>query len=1295
MATTENFHNGNGSTSEFAFTFPYLKETDIKVSVSGTVKTVDTHYTLHNATTIKFTSGNIPPSGTNTVRIYRETDDSKAASTFYAGSAIRAGDLNDNTSQTLYAVQEINNKSDTALTNSRVDNGDGTYTSAISKATTAVSSANTAVSTANSATTTANAASTSASNAVSTANTASTNASNAVTTANTASTNATNAVNTANAAWQTGTETVDSTEAWHTSDDSKIATTKAIQAQLALKQNADADLTNLSGCQTGASAALAALTEAEVQVLDGATVSTAELNILDGVTASATELNKTDGLTSTPAELNILDGATANTSEINKLDGVTASTTELNIVAGKTFKTSSGTLTTTSDTEIPSSKVIAAHVASSITAVGGFKSIADEVSFPATASQPATGVVVSINNAAGVVINGSGVSTTGRTTDGTPATITINSFPSSLYGETLAAGVGLLVTSTSTANTYTYHKLLAAETDVKQLSDDINDFNARYRIASSAPGSNNDEGDLYFDTNANKMKVYNGSAWDDVASVGSFYINTLSSSSGTGGGSATFNGSAYRFTLSTPASGGAQQLIVSVNGVIQKPNAGTSQPSEGFAVDGNDIIFSAAPASGSDFFIVTQGSSVSIGTPSANSVNSTHIIDGSIVNGDISSTANIVGSKIADDSIPEVKLDIHQAPSDGKFLKYTSSNGMEWGDVPAGVGGANGVDFNDDVKARFGTGNDLEIFHDATNSRIHNSTGDLVFRTADQFGWYGPNGNEALAKFTVNGSCELYQDNVKKFETTSGGINVTGAIHVNGAALSTLPEVTATASGAIAANDPVIVNPDGTVSKPAVLAAALGSEQEWATNEAFYLHICYEPVNNKVVVVYMDGADNQNAHAIAGAVDGSNKTITWGTTLQLFTSDYSSDHAKHCRVVATNYNGWCVVAWSSSYDSSAVKACSIQTSSSNNNLTTGSSHDSSHGQSISGIANTYITQNSGQPLDIAWDTNDGLNNGGMIFIVDTGETCYAKHIQINSNGGLTSSGSSRSIMSGNGRKSCGIEFNPDTSTYLSLSGDYDNNRVDSRILYKDGNNIGESTAVTNISGTLASDPIIHDIAYAAVHKKFLVSFKLANDHMYGLLVDTNSINTTGGQSQTYSAGTVIVIDNSIKCATMGGGVCFDDDKKCWIVNWRGDQSPSAGMGVFSKITYDGTSLSKSATTNFHAANTAYPCVAYDPDTKTVLLNYRDSADGSDGQVIVMVPAHDTLKEKNFIGFAQAGYSNGATAKVSVVGNQSTHSSLTPGSTYYVQANGTISTTAGTPSVEAGIALSSTKLLIKG
>ena len=99
------------------------------------------------------------------------------------------------------------------------------------------------------------------------------------------------------------------------------------------------DLTNLSSCQSGGSAALAALTSTEIAILDGATVTTAELNILDGVTSTAAELNILDGVTATASELNILDGVTSTTAELNILDGVTSTASELNILDGVTATT--------------------------------------------------------------------------------------------------------------------------------------------------------------------------------------------------------------------------------------------------------------------------------------------------------------------------------------------------------------------------------------------------------------------------------------------------------------------------------------------------------------------------------------------------------------------------------------------------------------------------------------------------------------------------------------------------------------------------------------------------------------------------------------------------------------------------------------------------------------------------------------------------------------------------------------------------------------------------------------------
>ena len=155
-------------------------------------------------------------------------------------------------------------------------------------------------------------------------------------------------------------------------------------------------------------------------------------------------------------------------------------------------------------------------------------------------------------------------------------------------------------------------------------------------------------GELAIRTDTGKLftKMDSG-ALAEIAGGGSdIAINTLSSSSGTGGGSATFNGSAFRFTLSSPPSVSAQQLLVSINGVIQKPVAGTGQPSEGFSVDGTDIILGDAPETGSDFFILTFRS-LGVSVPADNSVTSAKIADGAIINADINASAAIAGSKIS------------------------------------------------------------------------------------------------------------------------------------------------------------------------------------------------------------------------------------------------------------------------------------------------------------------------------------------------------------------------------------------------------------------------------------------------------------------------------------------------------------------------------------------------------------------------------------------------------------------------------------------------------------------------
>ena len=106
-----------------------------------------------------------------------------------------------------------------------------------------------------------------------------------------------------------------------------------------------------------------------------------------------------------------------------------------------------------SDSHIPTSGAVVDYVAAQIAPLGGLEVIADEDNFPT--SQPSSGVVISISDAAGIVVSGSGTSTTARTAGNGSDNVTINNFPSSLNGETLATGVGLMVSSTGSVS-YTH-----------------------------------------------------------------------------------------------------------------------------------------------------------------------------------------------------------------------------------------------------------------------------------------------------------------------------------------------------------------------------------------------------------------------------------------------------------------------------------------------------------------------------------------------------------------------------------------------------------------------------------------------------------------------------------------------------------------------------------------------------------------------------------------------------------------------------------------------------------------------
>ena len=106
--TTENVRTGDGNETDFSFTFPYINESDVKVTITDAngIPQSNTAFTFANATTLSFTTA---PANNRTIRIFRDTNLDNAEVTYFAGSAIRAEDLNDNQNQVLYSAQEVEN----------------------------------------------------------------------------------------------------------------------------------------------------------------------------------------------------------------------------------------------------------------------------------------------------------------------------------------------------------------------------------------------------------------------------------------------------------------------------------------------------------------------------------------------------------------------------------------------------------------------------------------------------------------------------------------------------------------------------------------------------------------------------------------------------------------------------------------------------------------------------------------------------------------------------------------------------------------------------------------------------------------------------------------------------------------------------------------------------------------------------------------------------------------------------------------------------------------------------------
>jgi hypothetical protein len=290
----------------------------------------------------------------------------------------------------------------------------------------------------------------------------------------------------------------------------------------------------------------------------------------------------------------------------------------------------------------------------------------------------------------------------------------------------------------------------------------------------------------------NRMAKYIG----NIPSVGEFKkLDSLTS---------TFNGSLTQFDLeygSTSVSvGDASQLIVSLNGIIQEPLTAYT-----LAVGGSAIVFSSAPASTDTCHIILLGgvggtSTVSDGAVTAAKLDAglkdyleeTYTANGSqttyaltrapIGTNDLMITIDGIVQPSTAYSIAGTTLTISPALPNGTDVRVVHMGVRAGFVVPSSSSitaamfqdFTTDVKFNDNAKAVFGTGDDLQIYHSGTQSIISDvGSGNLNLEGDSKIVLRSTGGSENYAQFFKDGAVELYYDNSVKLATTATGIEIT------------------------------------------------------------------------------------------------------------------------------------------------------------------------------------------------------------------------------------------------------------------------------------------------------------------------------------------------------------------------------------------------------------------------------------------------------------------------------------------------------------------------------------------
>lgn len=475
------------------------------------------------------------------------------------------------------------------------------------------------------------------------------------------------------------------------------------------------------------------------------------------------------------------------------------------------------------------------------------------------------------------------------------------------------------------------------------------------------------------------------------------------------------------------------------------------------------------------------------------------------------------------------------------------------------------------------------------------------------------------------------------------------------AASNTLPALgagnnTFVASGTIGNGATVALNSDGTVSVVAGVAQAVGSASVFESANSEYISAVYDANAQKIVIAYTDSGNSEYGTAVVGTVSGT--SISFGA--------------------AVVFNSAGTYFKSTTFDSNSNKVVIAYKDNGNSNYGTAIVGTVS-GTSIS-FGTPVVFESANSPYVSA--TFDSNNNKVVIAYYDGGNSGYGTAVV------GTVSGTSISFGTP-------VIFESAISSNISATFDSANGKV--VIAYRDdGNSSYGTAAVGTVSGTSISfgSPVIFNAArsdgMSAVFdrnsNKVVIAYQDPNNTDAGTAI----VGTVSGTS--ISFGTAVEIGTYI---SVYFGAAFDSNTNKIIIAYSDNGNSGYGTAVVGTVS--GTSISFTDPTVFSSTGSSWISSVYDANAQKVVIAYRDSTNFDYGTGVVLTAG--STNAPSFIGFAaEAGTDTNPVSINTISAENTEQTGLTAGTAYYVNDDGTLSTS--DTGVLAGRALSTTSILVQ-